>query len=161
MKLLRIGSLGEEKPVVLDKDGKYKDLSSHIKDLNPNSLNFETFSKIQGLDYSSLPEISKTERIGSCISRPGKFIAIGLNFSDHAAETGAKPPTEPIMFMKATSSICGPNDNIEIVSGSKKLDWEVELGVVIGKNAKHISEDQSQDHILGYWLVNDVSEREW
>ena len=161
MKLLRIGSLGKEKPVVLDKDGKYKDLSSHIEDLNPNSLNFETFYKIQGLDYSSLPEISKTERIGSCISRPGKFIAIGLNFSDHAAETGAKPPSEPIMFMKATSSICGPNDNIEIVSGSKKLDWEVELGVVIGKNAKHISEDQSQDHILGYCLVNDVSEREW
>ena len=161
MKLLRIGSLGKEKPVVLDKDGKYKDLSSHIKDLNPNSLNFETFSKIQGLDYSSLPEISKTERIGSCISRPGKFIAIGLNFSDHAAESGAKSPTEPIMFMKATSSICGPNDNIEIVSGSKKLDWEVELGVIIGKNAKHISEDQSQDHILGYCLVNDVSEREW
>ena len=161
MKLLRIGSLGKERPVVLDKDGKYRDLSSHIEDLNPNSLNFETFSKIQGLDYSSLPEISKTERIGSCISRPGKFIAIGLNFSDHAAETGAKPPTEPIMFMKATSSICGPNDNIEIVSGSKKLDWEVELGVVIGKNAKHISEDRSQDHILGYCLVNDVSEREW
>ena len=161
MKLLRIGSLGKEKPVVLDKDEKYKDLSSHIEDLNPNSLNFETFNKIQGLDYSSLPEISKTERIGSCISRPGKFIAIGLNFSDHAAETGAKPPSEPIMFMKATSSICGPNDNIEIVSGSKKLDWEVELGVVIGKNAKHISVDQSQDHILGYCLVNDVSEREW
>ena len=161
MKLLRIGSLKKEKPVVLDKDGKYRDLSSHIEDLNPNSLNFETFSKIQGLDYSSLPEISNSERIGSCISRPGKFIAIGLNFSDHAAETGAKPPTEPIMFMKATSSICGPNDNVEIVSGSKKLDWEVELGVVIGKNAKHISEDQSQDHILGYCLVNDVSEREW
>ena len=161
MKLLRIGSLKKEKPVVLDKDGKYIDLSSHIEDLNPNSLNFETFSKIQGLDHSSLPEISKTKRIGSCISRPGKFIAIGLNFSDHAAETGAKPPTEPIMFMKATSSICGPNDNIEIVPGSKKLDWEVELGVVIGKNAKHISEDQSQDHILGYCLVNDVSEREW
>ena len=161
MKLLRIGSLGKEKPVVLDKDGKYKDLSSHIEDLNPNNLNFETLSKIKDLDYSSLPEISKTERIGSCISRPGKFIAIGLNFSDHAAETGAKPPSEPIMFMKATSSICGPNDNIEIVSGSKKLDWEVELGVVIGKNAKHISEDQSQDHILGYCLVNDVSEREW
>ena len=161
MKLLRIGSLGKEKPVVLDEDGKYKDLSSHIEDLNPNSLNFETFNKIQGLDYSSLPEISKTERIGSCISRPGKFIAIGLNFSDHAAETGAKPPSEPIMFMKATSSICGPNDNIEIVSGSNKLDWEVELGVVIGKNAKHISEDRSQDHILGYCLVIDVSEREW
>ena len=161
MKLLRIGSLGKEKPVVLDKDGKYKDLSLHIEDLNPNSLNFETFSNIKDLDYSSLPEISKSERIGSCISRPGKFVAIGLNFSDHAAETGAKPPTEPIMFMKATSSICGPNDNIEIIEGSKKLDWEVELGVVIGKNAKHISVDQSQDHILGYCLVNDVSEREW
>ena len=161
MKLLRIGSLGKERPVVLDKDGKYRDLSSHIEDLNPNSLNFETFSKIQGLDHSSLPEISKTKRIGSCISRPGKFIAIGLNFSDHAAETGAKPPTEPIMFMKATSSICGPNDNIEIVPGSKKLDWEVELGVIIGKNAKHISQNESQDHILGYCLVNDVSEREW
>ena len=105
MKLLRIGSLNKEKPVVLDEDGIYRDLSSHIEDLNPNSLNFETFSKIKGLDHSSLPEISKTERIGSCISRPGKFIAIGLNFSDHAAETGAKPPSEPIMFMKATSSI--------------------------------------------------------
>jgi len=161
MKLLRIGNLGNEKPAVLDKDGKYRDLTSHIEDLNPNSLNFETFSKIRGLDLSSLPEISKSERIGSCISRPGKFIAIGLNFSDHAAETGAKPPTEPIMFMKATSSICGPNDNIEIVSGSKKLDWEVELGVVIGKDAKHISESESQNHILGYCLVNDVSEREW
>jgi 2-keto-4-pentenoate hydratase/2-oxohepta-3-ene-1,7-dioic acid hydratase in catechol pathway len=161
MKLLRIGNLGNEKPAVLDKDGKYRDLTSHIEDLNPNSLNFETFSQIQGLDLSSLPEIPKSERIGSCISRPGKFIAIGLNFSDHAAETGAKPPTEPIMFMKATSSICGPNDNIEIVSGSKKLDWEVELGVVIGKDAKHISENESQNHILGYCLVNDVSEREW
>ena len=161
MKLLRIGNLGNEKPAILDKDGKYRDLTSHIEDLNPNSLNFETFSKIRGLDLSSLPEIPKSERIGSCISRPGKFIAIGLNFSDHAAETGAKPPTEPIMFMKATSSICGPNDNIEIVSGSKKLDWEVELGVVIGKDAKHISESESQNHILGYCLVNDVSEREW
>ena len=161
MKLLRIGKPGKEKPVVLDNNGKYRDLTSHVSDLDSYSLNFETFSKIKSLDYSSLAEISKNERIGSCISRPGKFIAIGLNFSDHAAETGAKPPSEPIMFMKATSSICGPNDNVEIVSGSKKLDWEVELGVVIGKNAKHISEDQSQDHILGYCLVNDVSEREW
>ena len=161
MKLLRIGSSGKEKPVVLDKDNKYKDLTSIIKDLDPANLNFETFSKIQSVDHSSLPEISKSERIGPCISSPGKFIAIGLNFTDHAAETGAKPPSEPIIFMKATSSICGPNDNIEIVPGSKKLDWEVELGVVIGKNAKHISENQSQDHILGYCLVNDVSEREW
>ena len=122
MKLLRIGSLGKEKPVVLDKDGRYKDLSSYIEDLDPNSLNFETFSKIQGLDYSSLPEISNSERIGSCISRPGKFIAIGLNFSDHAAETGAKPPTEPIMFMKATSSICGPNDNCLLYTSPSPRD---------------------------------------
>ena len=161
MKLLRVGSKGKEKPGILDKEGKIRDISSHISDLNPENLNFTTISKIQGLDLSSLPELSPSERVGSCIAKPGKFVAIGLNYSDHAAETGAKVPSEPIMFMKATSSICGPNDDVEIVSGSKKLDWEVELGIVIGKDAKHISENQSQDHILGYCLVNDVSEREW
>ena len=161
MKLLRVGSKGKEKPGVLDKEGKIRDISSHISDLNPENLNFTTISKIQGLDLSSLPELSPSERVGSCIAKPGKFVAIGLNYSDHAAETGAKVPSEPIMFMKATSSICGPNDDVEIVSGSKKLDWEVELGIVIGKDAKHISESHSQDHILGYCLVNDVSEREW
>ena len=118
-------------------------------------------SKIQSADTSSLPELSSNQRVGSCITSPGKFVAIGLNYSDHAAEVGADIPKEPIMFMKATSSMCGPNDDVEIVSGSKKLDWEVELGIVIGKEAKHISESQSQDHILGYCLVNDVSEREW
>ncbi len=161
MKLLRVGSKGNEKPAAVDKDGKIRDLSDHIKDLNPDYLNFETFSKLQNIDLSSLPELNSSERIGSCITKPGKFIAIGLNFSDHAAETGAEPPSEPITFMKATSSINGPNDNIELVSGSKKLDWEVELGLVIGKETKHILEDQSQDHILGYCLVNDISEREW
>ena len=161
MKLLRIGEKGREKPAALDNKGKIRDISSHIKDLNPSTLNFETISKIQNIDLSSLPEISSSGRIGACITDPGKFVAIGLNYSDHAAETGAAVPTEPIMFMKATSSICGPNDDVEIVSGSKKLDWEVELGIVIGKNAKHISESQSQEHILGYCLVNDVSEREW
>ena len=161
MKLLRIGNSGKEKPAVLDNDGKFRDLSSIIKDLDSVNLNFKTLSKLQGLDLSSLPEISKNERIGPCISKPGKFIAIGLNYSDHAAETGLKVPTEPIIFMKATSSICGPNDNIEIVSGSKKLDWEVELGVIIGKNAKHISQEESHSYILGYCLVNDLSEREW
>ena len=161
MKLLRVGSKGKEKPGILDKEGKIRDISSHISDLNPENLNFTTISKIQCLDLSSLPELSPSERVGSCIAKPGKFVAIGLNYSDHAAETGAKVPSEPIMFMKATSSICGPNDDVEIVSGSKKLDWEVELGIVIGKDAKHISENQSQDHILGYCLVNDVSEREW
>ena len=161
MKLLRVGQKGSEKPAALDAEGKIRDLSTHIKDLNPEHLNFEIISKLKDINLTSLPEINSKERIGSCISKPGKFIAIGLNFSDHAAETGAKPPSEPITFMKATSSINGPNDDIQIVSGSKKLDWEVELGLVIGKEAKHISEDQSQDHILGYCLVNDVSEREW
>ena len=161
MKLLRVGEKGKEKPAILDGDGKIRDISSHVSDLNPQNLNFETISKIQNIDTSSLPEISSDQRIGSCITSPGKFVAIGLNYSDHAAEVGADIPKEPIMFMKATSSMCGPNDDVEIVSGSKKLDWEVELGIVIGKEAKHISEDQSQDHILGYCLVNDVSEREW
>ena len=161
MKLLRVGKKNHEKPAALDVDGKIRDLSSHIKDLNKENLNFQVLSKLQNIDLSSLPEIPSSERIGSCVSNPGKFVAIGLNFSDHAAETGAPVPTEPIMFMKATSSICGPNDDIEIVSGSKKLDWEVELGIIIGKETKHISENQSQDHILGYCLVNDVSEREW
>ena len=161
MKLLRVGSKGKEKPAILDKEGKVRDISSHIKDLDPTTLNFETFSKLGGADLSNLPELSSSERIGACISKPGKFVAIGLNYSDHAAETGADVPTEPIMFMKATSCISGPNDDIEIVPGSKKLDWEVELGIIIGKEAKHISENQSQDHILGYCLVNDISEREW
>ena len=161
MKLLRLGEKGKEKPAIIDSNGKIRDISSHVSDLNPHNLNFETISKIQSVDTSRLPEISSDQRIGSCITSPGKFVAIGLNYSDHAAEVGADIPKEPIMFMKATSSMCGPNDDVEIVSGSKKLDWEVELGIVIGKEAKHISEDQSQDHILGYCLVNDVSEREW
>ena len=161
MKLLRVGQKGNEKPAALDKEGKIRDLSSHVKDLNPEHVNFETISKLQSVDLTSLPELSSSERVGSCVTKPGKFVAIGLNYSDHAAETGAEVPSEPIMFMKATSCIAGPNDNVEIVSGSKKLDWEVELGIVIGKETKHISEDKAQDHILGYCLVNDVSEREW
>jgi len=161
MKLLRVGQKGNEKPAAIDEDGKIRDISSHVEDLNPDNVNFETISKLEGADLSSLPELSSSERIGSCITKPGKFVAIGLNYSDHAAETGAAVPTEPIMFMKAPSSICGPNDDVEIVAESKKLDWEVELGIVIGKEAKHISENHSQDHILGYCLVNDVSEREW
>ena len=161
MKLLRIGEKNREKPAILDNEGKIRDLSGHINDLDCNNLNFGTIEKIKKIDTSSLQEISSSERVGACISSPGKFVAIGLNYSDHASETGAPPPTEPIIFMKATSSICGPNDDIEIVEGSKKLDWEVELGIVIGKEAKHISESNSQDYILGYCLVNDVSEREW
>ena len=161
MKLLRVGKKGNEKPSILDKHGKIRDISSHVKDLNPEHLNFETISKLEKIDLSSLPDLSTSERIGSCINKPGKFVAIGLNFSDHAAESNLPVPSEPIMFMKATSSINGPNDNIEILPNSKKLDWEVELGIVIGKETKHINENQSQEHILGYCLVNDVSEREW
>ena len=161
MKLLRIGNKGKEKPAALDSEGKIRDLSEQIEDLNPYTLNFETLSKLQKLDLKKLNEISSNQRIGSCLTNPGKFIAIGLNYSDHAAETGQPVPTEPIVFMKATSSINGPNDNIEISEGSKKLDWEVELGIVIGKHTKDIKEDHASSHIFGYCMVNDISEREW
>ncbi len=161
MKLLRVGNKGKEKPAALDTNSKIRDLSSVIKDLTPDNLTHSTIEKLKSLDLGNLPELSNSERIGSCISNPGKFVAIGLNYSDHAEETGAKVPSEPIVFMKATSCVNGPNDDIEITSYSKKLDWEVELGIVIGKEAKNISEKNSSDHILGYCLVNDISEREW
>ena len=161
MKLLRVGEKGKEKPAILDKNNKIRDLSSLIKDFNPDNLKFETVSKLGNINLDTLPEIKNSERIGACINKPGKFVAIGLNYSDHAKETGAKPPAEPIVFMKATSSISGPNDDIEIPKHSSKLDWEVELAVVIGKETKNISEKEVSDHILGYCIVNDVSEREW
>ena len=161
MKLLRVGDKRNERPAILDKNGKIRDLSSQIKDLNPNNLNFETISKLKNIDLEKLPELSKTDRIGPCVEKPGKFVAIGLNYSDHAAETGAKVPSEPIVFMKATSSINGPNDDIEILLNSKKLDWEVELGIVIGRDTKNISEKEAPNYILGYCLINDISEREW
>ena len=161
MKLLRVGVKGKEKPAALDKSGKIRDLSSHILDLNSDNVNFETIKKLEDLDLEILPEILSSERIGACIHKPGKFIAIGLNYSDHAAESGMDIPSEPIVFMKATSSINGPNDDIEISRGSKELDWEVELGIVIGKDAKNINEKEAENHILGYCLVNDISEREW
>ena len=161
MKLLRCGENGREKPAALDKNGKIRDLSSHISDLNPENLNFKVLSKLQKINLESLPEISNSTRIGSCINQSGKFIGIGLNYSDHAAETGAKPPTEPIVFMKATSCIIGPNDNVIIHKNSKKTDWEVEIAFVIGKRTKNIDEKDSPDHVLGYCIVNDISEREW
>ena len=161
MKLLRVGNKGKEKPAALDTNSKIRDLSSVIKDLTPDNLTHSTIEKLKSLDLGNLPELSNSERIGSCISKPGKFVAIGLNYSDHAEETGAKVPSEPIVFMKATSCVNGPNDDIEITSYSKKLDWEVELGIVIGKEAKNISEKDSSNYILGYCLVNDISEREW
>ena len=161
MKLLRVGNKGTEKPAILDKKGKIRDITSHIKDLNPDYLNFENILKLKNTDLEKLPELPNSDRVGSCIVKPGKFVAIGLNFSDHAAETGAKVPSEPIVFMKATSSINGPNDDIEISSNSKKMDWEVELGIVIGRDTKNISEKDAPNHILGYCLINDISEREW
>ena len=161
MKLLRVGNKGTEKPAVLDKKGKIRDITSHIKDLNPDYLNFENILKLKNTDLEKLPELPNSDRVGSCIVKPGKFIAIGLNYSDHAAETGAKVPSEPIIFTKATSCINGPNDDIELALNSKKLDWEVELGIVIGKETKNISEKDSANHIFGYCLVNDLSEREW
>ena len=161
MKLLRVGVKGKEKPAALDKNGKIRDISSLITDLNSHSINFETITKLKSVNLEALPEISNLERIGACIHKPGKFVAIGLNYLDHAAESGMDIPSEPIVFMKATSSINGPNDDIEISKNSKELDWEVELGIVIGKNTKNISERDAEDHILGYCLVNDVSEREW
>ena len=161
MKLLRCGNKNNEKPAALDKNGKIRDLSSKISDFNPETLNFETLTKLQKIDLETLPEISNSTRIGPCINKPGKFVGIGLNYSDHAAETGAKIPSEPIVFMKATSCINGPNDDVIIPNNSKKTDWEVEIAFVIGKETKNITEKNAPDHILGYCMVNDISEREW
>ncbi len=161
MKLLRVGSFGKEKPAVLDRNGKIRDISQHVSDLNPDTLNFETLDKLKKINLETLPEVPSSTRIGSCIAKPGKFIAIGLNYSDHATETNADIPKEPIVFNKAISSMVGPNDNIVLPKLSKKLDWEVEIAFVVGKRAKYISEKDAPHHILGYCIVNDVSEREW
>jgi 2-keto-4-pentenoate hydratase/2-oxohepta-3-ene-1,7-dioic acid hydratase in catechol pathway len=161
MKLLRVGDRGKEKPAILDKNNKIRSLENFIDDFDSKNLNFETIKKIEKLDLTSLKEISNNTRIGSCIKNPGKFIAIGLNYSDHAAESGMAIPKEPIIFQKASSSISGPNDQIILPEGSKKLDWEIELAFVVGKEAKNITEAQAPDHILGYCIANDISEREW
>ena len=161
MKLLRCGNNGNEKPAALDKEGKIRDLSSIIHDLDPENLSFETLNKLKKINLESLPEISKSTRIGPCVNKPGKFVAIGLNYSDHAAETGVKPPSEPIVFMKATSCIVGPNDDVVIPKNSKKTDWEVEIAFVVGKEAKYISEKDAPNHIFGYFIANDISEREF
>lgn len=158
MKLVRYGSAGHEKPGLVDMDGNVRDLSGHVKDIAGEAISPEGLKKIAAIDAVSLP-LAEITRVGPCVAGTGKFICIGLNYSDHAAETGAKVPPEPIIFMKATSAIVGPNDNVEIPRGSLKTDWEVELGVVIGKHAKYVSEDEALDYVAGYCLVNDVSER--
>jgi len=161
MKFLRCGNVGKEKQAALDKSGKIRDLSSYIGDFNPENINFFNLEKLKKINLENLPEIPKSTRIGSCIEKPSKFIGIGLNFSDHAAEIGAQIPKEPIVFMKAPSCISGPNDDIIIPKDSKKCDWEVEIAFVIGKEAKNISEAEAESYIFGYCIVNDVSEREW
>lgn len=158
MKLVRYGPAGQEKPGLVDKDGKVRDLSAHVGDIADEAISPAGLKKLAGIDPASLPEVT-VDRYGPCVAGTGKFICIGLNYSDHAAETGATVPPEPIIFMKATSAIVGPNDDVEIPRGSLKTDWEVELGVVIGKHAKYVSEDEALDHVAGYCLINDVSER--
>ena len=159
MKLCRIGNIGQEKPALIDKDDNYKDLSSIIEDFNTDTLNFETIDKIKSIEVSSLPTLDKNSRIGPCVSKPSKFIGIGLNFKDHAEEQNLPIPKEPIIFSKFTSCVIGPNDPIIVPKDSNHTDWEVELGFVIGKKGINISEDNAMDHVLGFFLVNDVSER--
>lgn len=158
MKLLRYGPAGAEKPAILDSDGKIRDLSGVIADIGGDTLSDASFEAIRRADIEALP-IVEADRIGPCVTRPGKFICVGLNYADHAKETGKAPPEEPILFMKATSAVVGPNDDVEIPRGSAKTDWEVELGIVIGSRAKYVDEAQALNHVAGYCVVNDVSER--
>ncbi|MFB2550134.1 fumarylacetoacetate hydrolase family protein [Ensifer soli] len=159
MKLLRYGAPGAERPALLDRDGKVRDLSAHVPDIAGAALTAEGLSAIAALDPAALPLVADPGRLGPCVGRVGKFICVGLNYADHAAETGADIPKEPILFMKATSAITGPNDPVIIPRGSRKTDWEVELGIVIGDEARYVSEAEAMRHVAGYCLINDVSER--
>jgi len=159
MKLLRYGPKGEERPGMLDSAGRMRDLSGVVDDIAGATIAPEGLSRLAGLDPESLPLVEGTPRLGPCVAGIGKFICIGLNYSDHAAETGATVPPEPIIFSKAVSAVCGPNDDVEIPRGSEKTDWEVELGVVVGRTAKYVEEKDTYDHIAGYCVINDVSER--
>ena len=159
MKLLRYGPAGHEKPGLLDAGGVIRDLSGIVPDIDPAALAAGSLSRLAAIDPTILPAVPGTPRIGPPVARPGAFLAIGLNYSDHAAEVGAKPPREPVLFMKGTHCIVGPNDDIRIPRGSAKTDWEVELGVVIGRPAKYVSEAEALSHVAGYCTINDVSER--
>jgi ureidoglycolate lyase len=161
MKLLRYGPKGQEKPGLLDQHGKIRDLSKVVDDIAGETLSAAGLDKIRAIDPATLPEVTGESRIGPCVARVGKMVCIGLNYADHAAESNLPVPTEPVLFAKWTSAICGPNDDVEIPRHSKKTDWEVELGVVIGKHAKYIDEANALDYVAGYCVVNDVSEREW
>ena len=159
MKLLRYGTAGLEKPGLLATDGTVRDLSDVIPDVAGESLTPEAIERLRKLDIGKLPRVNEPGRLGPCVGKVGKFICIGLNYSDHAAESGMAVPREPIVFMKATSAICGPNDDVVIPRGSEKTDWEVELGVVIGKPAKYVSQAEALSHVAGYCVINDLSER--
>jgi 2-keto-4-pentenoate hydratase/2-oxohepta-3-ene-1,7-dioic acid hydratase in catechol pathway len=161
MKLLRYGPVGAEKPGLLDKDGVIRDLSVVVSDISGTALSDEGLKKLAAIDPASLPAVSGNPRLGACVGSVGKFIGIGLNFADHAAESNMPLPSEPIFFMKATSCIVGPNDDVMKPRDSTKMDWEVELGFVIGKKASYVSEAEAMDYIAGFCLVNDVSEREF
>jgi 2-keto-4-pentenoate hydratase/2-oxohepta-3-ene-1,7-dioic acid hydratase in catechol pathway len=161
MKLLRYGNTGAEKPGILDQDGKIRDLSAHVGDIGGAAISPASLKKLASLDPLSLPLVPGSPRLGPCVSGTGKFICIGLNYADHAAESGLSVPPEPVIFMKATSAIIGPNDEVEIPRGSVKSDWEVELGVVIGSHAKYVSEENAMAHVAGYCVINDLSEREF
>lgn len=161
MKLLRYGKAGAERPGLLDSHGKLRDLSAHVGDISGEFLQPETLEKLRRLDPEMLPRVNGEPRLGACVGRVGKFICIGLNYADHAAETGAEIPQEPVVFSKWTSAIVGPNDDVEIPRDSVKTDWEVELGVVIGTGGRYISEADALSHVAGYCVINDVSEREF
>jgi 2-keto-4-pentenoate hydratase/2-oxohepta-3-ene-1,7-dioic acid hydratase in catechol pathway len=159
MKLLRYGPAGSEKPAILADDGSIRDLSAHVGDIQGDVIGPAGLAKLAQIDPSSLPIVAEGARLGPCVAGTGKFICIGLNYVDHAAESGMAVPPEPVIFMKATSAICGPNDPIIIPRGSEKTDWEVELAVVIGTKCKYVSEADALDYVAGYALTNDVSER--
>jgi 2-keto-4-pentenoate hydratase/2-oxohepta-3-ene-1,7-dioic acid hydratase in catechol pathway len=161
MKLLRYGEPGREKPAIVDAEGKVRDLSQHVPDIAGASLLPAALQQLRAIDLSKLPVVESAARIGPCVGSVGKIIGVGLNYADHAAESGMAVPSEPVLFMKATSSIVGPNDNVEIPRGSEKTDWEVELGIVIGKKAKYLTKEQALEHVAGYCVVNDVSERSY
>jgi len=161
MKLVRYGAKGAEKPGLVDSSGQLRDLSGEVQDFHPHLMTLELAARLARLDPSKLPAVQGNPRLGSPIARPGHFIAIGLNYADHAAESGMPVPVEPVLFSKAPSSVCGPDDNVIIPKGSKKLDWEVELAFVIGKRASYASETDALTHVLGYMICNDVSERFW
>jgi ureidoglycolate lyase len=161
MKLLRYGPVGGEKPGLLDPDGHIRDLSSVVRDIDGFALSAPSLKMLASYDWKALPKVDGTPRIGPCVARPVNFVCIGLNYADHAAETGAAIPKEPIVFLKSLGAYCGPNDPVVIPRGSKKTDWEVELGVVIGKTAKYVPEHAAMDHVAGYCVCNDVSEREF